>query len=133
MDRRRYPPEWPRISLEVRARSGGRCECEGECGRDHAAEDLEGGGDWKRTPLQNSPRCSRRNGDPIGGYRIVLTVAHLWRGPCAEHHAQAVKCGDPAHLKAMCQRCHLTYDLPHHIARAKRTRRARKATGDLFQ
>jgi len=32
----------------------------------------------------------------------------------------------------MCQACHLAYDLPQHQANARRSRRARKATGDLF-
>lgn len=32
----------------------------------------------------------------------------------------------------MCQRCHLRYDAKHHAINARRTRRARKATGDLF-
>jgi hypothetical protein len=114
MRRKDYPPDWPAVSRTVRDRSGGRCECAGECGR-------------------HAERCERRQGEPLSaGYRVVLTVAHLWRGPCARCHADRHKCGEPAHLKAMCQRCHLIYDLPHHVAAAKRTRRARKATGDLF-
>lgn len=28
----RYPPDWPAIAEEVRARAGDRCECQGECG-----------------------------------------------------------------------------------------------------
>ena len=116
-DPSRYPPDWRTVSISARVRSGGRCECEGECGLPHA------------------PRCPRKNGEPLGGYRVVLTVAHLWRGPCAAHHAAGVKCGEPAHLKAMCQPCHLRYDLPPHHANARATRRAerrRRAAGDLF-
>jgi hypothetical protein len=72
---------------------------------------------------------------PSGRGKVVLTVAHLWRGPCADHHAAKVKCGEPDHLKAMCQRCHLAYDLPQHRENAARTRRQRRrerASGDLF-
>jgi len=84
MRRKDYPPDWPAVSRTVRDRSGGRCECAGECGR-------------------HAERCERRQGEPLSaGYRVVLTVAHLWRGPCARCHADRHKCGEPAHLKAMC-------------------------------
>lgn len=115
MDLKRYPADWPAISRAIRKRSGGQCECEGECGR-HAG------------------RCPARQGDPLrSAIRfVVLTCAHLWRGPCADHDAAGLKCGDPEHLKAMCQACHLTYDRPHHVRNARRTRFLRRASGDLF-
>lgn len=35
----RYPDDWPEISRRIRFdRAGGRCECRGECGRDHSTE-----------------------------------------------------------------------------------------------
>jgi hypothetical protein len=37
-ERARYPADWPAISLRIRDRSGGRCECDGRCGHDHHAE-----------------------------------------------------------------------------------------------
>ena len=55
--------------------------------------------------------------------RIVLTVAHL------DH--QPENCSD-SNLKAMCQRCHLRYDVKHHQANASATRRAKKQNGELF-
>lgn len=114
MQRERYPADWTAIVAAVRKRSRGRCECQGECGR------------------HDGP-CGRRQGDPLeSGARVVLTTAHLWRGPCAEHAAAGVKCGDLTHLGHYCQRCHLSYDLPHHVANARATRRGRKASGDLF-
>lgn len=131
MDRSRYPAEWPAIARGVRERSGGRCECHGECGRDHA-------GDCDRHGRPPGPtreaRCAAVHGapHPVTGSRVVLTAAHLWRGPCAEHAVAGIKCGDLEHLAALCQRCHLAYDLPHHVANARRTRRKRKALGDLF-
>lgn len=60
---------------------------------------------------------------PITGSRVVLTIAHLDHTP--EHN-------DPANLRALCQRCHLTYDAKHHAKTAYQTRRAGKAAGDLF-
>ena len=88
----RYPPDWPEISLAIRRdRAGWRCECPGRCGRGHAH------------------RCEARNGQPHPqtGSRVVLTVAHLDGVPenCADDN-----------LEAMCQACHLSYDLPEHIA-----------------
>ena len=38
MDYGKYPKNWKEISLAIRKRSGGRCECEGECGADRENE-----------------------------------------------------------------------------------------------
>lgn len=100
-NRGRYPKDWKRISLAIRERAGGRCECEGECGL------------HRTNP--GPRRCEERNGQPAkwAKGKIVLTVAHL------DH--QPENC-DPGNLKAMCQRCHLRYDAGHHAANAKVTR-----------
>ena len=102
-----YPKDWPAISRRIRARAEGRCECHGECGRDH------------------NGRCRAANGEPHPETlsRVVLTTAHL-------DHAPA-NCADD-NLKAMCQRCHLAYDHKHHQANARETRRKRKEIGDLL-
>lgn len=88
-DRSRYPKEWPIISRDIRARSEGRCECMGECGKHYGR------------------RCDERNGEQGIDMRgkVILTVAHLDHTP--EH------C-DPENLRAMCQACHLRYDADHH-------------------
>jgi hypothetical protein len=108
-DRKKYPPDWPAISKKIRARAAGRCE--GPAGRD--PEDVDG-------------RCWAMNGEPhpITGSKVVLTVAHV-------HDPDPMNCSDE-NLAALCQRCHLAHDRPHHIAKAKANRRARKAVGDLF-
>lgn len=51
---------------------------------------------------------------PVTGSRVVLTVAHL-----SDMRPEA---DDMLNLAALCQRCHLRHDRPHHAA----TRRARK-------
>ena len=109
-DRRAYPSDWPAISLRIRARSGGQCECEGECG-------------LHRHPPR---RCEEQHGYPAMWAKgtIVLTVAHLNPDP--------MDCR-PENLKAMCQRCHLRYDLPLHMRNAARTRRAKLNNHELFQ
>jgi len=112
-DRTKYPPDWRTISVSIRNRSGGRCECRGECGHTHLA-----------------PRCDAMNHTrhPVTGSRVVLTVAHL----CRCRDAEGKKCGDPTHLLALCQRCHLSLDRADHIAHARANRHARRAAADLF-
>lgn len=136
MDPKDYPPDWPAISREIRARrANGQCECTGECGRhhgtrcaaiNHATGHRDRTGQWYPYKVGRDPEQWSK---PV---LVVLTVAHLWRGPCAAHHAAGIKCGDADHLKAMCQGCHLRYDLAHHVARRKRNRFEKKAIGDLF-
>ena len=103
----RYPKDWKRISLAIRKRSGGRCECLGECG------------------LHPDHRCVELNGEFAvwAKGKIVLTVAHLDHTP--------ENCED-TNLKAMCQRCHLRYDQELHQQHSRETRRNRKAIGDLW-
>lgn len=110
-ERARYPKDWKAISVRIRERSGGRCECTGECGlhRDHPGP----------------RRCVERHGEAAkwAKGRVVLTVAHLNHQPedCRNEN-----------LKAMCQRCHLRYDRPHHAKNSAQTRRAAKQTRELF-
>lgn len=98
----RYPPDWPKISRQIRDRAGDRCE---------------------GSPA--FPDCRAANGQPhpVTGSKVVLTVGHLDHTP--------ENCGDD-NLRAWCQRCHLTYDRDHHARTRLRTRRARRASGDLF-
>lgn len=81
-NRARYPRDWKAISLRIRARAEGRCE---------------------GSPA--FPDCRAENGKAhtVTGSIVVLTVAHL------DH--QPENCGDD-NLRAMCQRCHNTYDAP---------------------
>lgn len=107
-----YPENWTEISLRIRLeRAQGQCECSGEC-------------------KSHTGRCERRQGDPTTNpeYAVTLTVAHLDAdgGPCRCKEETGEKCGIDTHLKAMCNRCHLVYDMPHHIRNAKATRTAKK-------
>lgn len=96
----RYPPDWPEISLSIRRdRAGWRCECGGRCGRGHVH------------------RCEARHGQPHPDTRsrVVLTTAHIDGVPenCADDN-----------LEAMCQACHLSYDMAEHVANRRRSREA---------
>lgn len=128
----RYPKNWTsEIVPAIRARSGNRCECTGQCGVRH------------ETALSFGARCTARNGElgywdecavwqrhrPMfdGGrkiIKIVLTVMHLNHTP--------EDCDD-ANLLHGCQACHLRYDAPRKQADIKARRKAARASGDLFQ
>ena len=117
MDYKRYPTNWREISLRIRARSGGRCECAGECGL------------HRTTP--GPRRCCETNGSPAKWARgkVILTVAHLGAPkldgtPGDPHDKMDVR---DENLKAMCQRCHLRYDAKEHAANARETRRKKRA------
>lgn len=76
------------------------------------------------------PACRAWNGEPHPdtGSLVVLTVAHLDHDP-----ANNGESGNRPNLKALCQRCHLNHDRATHLRNAHKTRRARKALGDLFK
>ncbi len=101
-NRDRYPKDWKVIADAIRARAGQRCE---------------------GSPAY--PDCRADNGmaHPVTGSLVVLTVAHLDHTP--------ENCSDD-NLKAMCQRCHLTYDAEHHKRTAYATRKKAMQTADLF-
>jgi hypothetical protein len=100
-NRDRYPRNWAALSRWVKVdRAGGRCECEGECGRG-----------------THDGRCPNVHGEPAygTGSKVVLTTAHLDHTP---------ENSDPTNLRAMCQGCHLHYDRDHHAETRRATRAA---------
>lgn len=130
-----YPANWQEIRTLVRARSGGRCECIGECGLHDGTPSPECRlGDahercgWPRNcecwchagfQAPDATRCEERDGAPAiwAKGKVVLTTAHLCHEP---------SCDDLEHLRHMCNRCHLRYDRQLH-ARHARERRRREA------
>ena len=54
---------------------------------------------------------------PETGSKVVLTIAHLDHDPSHNHFDN---------LKALCQKCHLTYDAKLHAKHAAETRRAKQ-------
>jgi len=103
-NKNRYPKDWKQISLAIKERSGWQCECEGECG------------------LHPGKRCEELHREPAKWAKgtVILTVAHL------DH--QPENCGE-GNLKAMCQRCHLRYDVTHHSE--SRCRRRDEMVGQM--
>jgi hypothetical protein len=100
----RYPDNWREISEFVRfVRADGRCECTEECG-EHGGE-----------------RCEAIHGQPhpVTESKVVLTTAHL--GISGDKHDKMdVRLEN---LKAMCQKCHLRFDIAEHRYNASMTRR----------
>lgn len=103
VDLSRYPANWGEISLRIRNRANWVCECNGECGG-------------------HKGPCPAHDGvpHPLTGSIVILTVAHLGTGTGDKHDKMDVR---DENLKAMCQRCHLLFDIEEHIANAKATRR----------
>lgn len=90
----RYPADWKEIGSEIRNRSKNaygeeQCECRGQCLK-HRGRCGEINRTWARY------RRSK------GRIKVRFTVAHLCHTPA---------CDDRMHLRAMCEPCHLIYDL----------------------
>lgn len=124
-DSKDYPPNWfteirPSI-LERATDSDGvtRCEWCGIPNHEHGARDKSG--EW-----HSSYDISFMK---LGGLlklfgttrpriiQIVLTIAHI-------HDMDKMNC-EPGNLAALCQKCHLNHDRPHHIAKRKANARRR--------
>lgn len=111
VDWSKYPDNWRDLVAQVRARSGDRCECRGECGTSSCGA-----------------RCAAVNYQPHPetGSRVVLTTAHL------DHDTTH---NDLSNLRHLCQRCHLRMDAALHARNAMATRRRRleeAGQGSLF-
>lgn len=117
MDRSRYPRNWNKVSRTLRRIAGYRCEW---CGRANGTP-LPSGATYKK---------GRRRGMPVP---VIVTVAHLGvpypdgrPGDSSDKH-------DLRHenLAVLCAKCHLAYDLEHHIKNAKRTKARKKREAAL--
>jgi len=126
INKKDYPPDWKQISLAVRTEAGWRCEW---CGAKHkevierrpnlryktpGMEAYEV--DWIHHVAVNNPTDGKEEFTDTMTWarlryyrltRIILTVAHLDRNS---------KNDDRKNLAALCQRCHLRYDIRQHIA-----------------
>jgi hypothetical protein len=100
-----YPQGWRSFAAAIKVtRARGRCECTGECGL--------------HRPNPRPRRCTETHRARARWFRgrVTLTTAHL----CNCHPL----CMNPAHVKAMCQRCHLRVDSRKHARARLATQRA---------
>jgi len=102
-NKKRYPINWKDISLQIKQRANYKCEF---------CEAIHNSYVKKYTREICTP-------DEENVVKIILTVAHLEHTPenCNEDN-----------LRALCQKCHNTYDANHR----KCTRKKTKATGNLL-
>jgi len=98
-NKKRYPKNWKQIREEVLERANHCCE---------------------GSPKYPDCRVANYRLHPVTNSKIVLTIAHLDHMP--ENNGEP---GNRPNLKAWCQRCHNTYDMPHRMKNAKLTREKR--------
>jgi hypothetical protein len=96
-----YSKEWKAFRTSILERAGNQCE---------------------GTPQH--PECRAENGKPHPdtGSIVVLTIAHMDQD---ESHC------DPGRCRALCQKCHNSWDAPHRRVNAAKTRRRKSPQIDL--
>ncbi len=102
-NRKRYPKNWPEISLDLRAKADWRCQ---------------------GSPAYPKCRASANAPHPVTGSAVVLTVGHL------DHQPENCR---PENLRVWCQRCHNTYDAAHRKETRARTAREAANTREMFE
>ena len=130
-----YPIDWAELSRSIRfRRAKGRCE---RCSRPHGVTVCHlGDGRWYdteiaawrdgegRTLRTNLPAPESLPADFAPAFtKVYLACAHL------DHDLAN---NEASNLAALCQRCHMIHDRPHHLARRRITYLMRRALGDLF-
>jgi hypothetical protein len=125
-----YPIDWPQLSALIRfGRAKGRCE---RCGRPHGrtVHHLgdgrwwdEAAGTWRDGRGREIEPPAFAEYKRLRRTRVVLAAAHLDHDPGNNR---------PRNVRALCQRCHLLHDRPHHRVQARLTVLMRRALGDLF-
>jgi hypothetical protein len=111
IDYKEYPANWKtEIRPAVLARANNCCE---DCGAPNHAiihRPKKGKPDWVLWP--EGMESEAWTVDGLKSTRIVLTIAHM-------DHDKSNEEVKLERLKALCQRCHLLYDIKHHISNRK--------------
>src|SRR3990167_10311144 len=106
IDYKEYPPNWKtEIRPAILKRAENKCE---DCGAPNHAiiyRPHKGKSDWKL--FQEGMEAEAMSLDGIKATKIILTIAHL-------DHDKRNHDISMDRLKALCQRCHLRYDMNHH-------------------
>lgn len=134
--RERYPQNWADISRHIRARENNQCKW---CGVPNGAIGYRTArGEFVKvfdSIADADLRADALAADGIKLVRIVLTVAHLGVSradgtPGDPHDKMDVR---DENFAALCQRCHLRYDLREHITNAAKTRRKKIVAGGQLE
>lgn len=127
MDRSLYPPNWEEISAALKEQVGQVCEQCGIPNEIYIYRNKFNPAKWIREPeeWEDSEESEalehelyyHRTEYPRKPHQVVLTTAHLDHNPANNERSN---------LRVLCQRCHLLYDLPHHIESRKANRAAKE-------
>lgn len=108
IDYKEYPKNWKtEIRPAILDRSNNCCEF---CGvKNHSIINRTGKGlnDWEYWPEGMESEAWSLDGKK--STKIILTIAHL-------DHDKFNHDVDLSRLKALCQKCHLQYDIKHHVS-----------------
>lgn len=124
VDWSRYPANWREVRNRIVERAGDCCEWCGAPNRQIIVRDNRTNpAAWR---LAEFGEMLEDDGTPTT--LVVLTVAHLGAPhpdgtPGDKHDKHDVR---DENLAALCQRCHLLYDLDDHVRHAAETRRRRR-------
>lgn len=126
IDYKRYPKNWKELRAKVLQRAGNKCE---GCGVENYSILNKTDGrkpcqtDWDmiHSRIRHSHSNMTESLKHHGFKKIILTIAHL-------DHDEENQDVTIDRLKALCQRCHLHYD----VEEKKRRRKNKKAVEDLF-
>jgi hypothetical protein len=103
-----YPPNWKEIRKRILLRADNKCEF---CGvTNYAFVWRDKMGKWQLMPEGHEADAMALDGFKFT--KIVLTIAHL-------DHDKLNHSVQDDRLAALCQKCHLGYDLPRHIENRK--------------
>ncbi len=120
-DYSKYPDNWKQIRAAILDRANNCCEF---CGVENYAFGIRDKHGTFEQIDEGSADDRSLDGEKV--IKIVLTVAHM------NHDITDSR---SENLRALCQRCHLTYDAKHHSKNASHTRemkRTHKNQGVLF-
>lgn len=123
IDYTRYPKDWKAISRRVREQAGNKCQW---CG---VPNGVIGYRDTKGVFHElDEGAIDTAILDGLRVTKIVLTVAHLGvpkpDGSVGDKHDKHDVRDE--NLAALCQKCHLGYDLDDHVRHAAETRRRKR-------
>lgn len=111
-----YPSNWREISSKIRFdRARGKCEF---CGARHGWYRGRNGILWEPSIVDYLSLLELAE-----FAKIVLTTAHLDHDPTNNADEN---------LRALCQKCHLAHDLPHHLLSRRINRERETRQGRLF-
>lgn len=104
IDYSEYPPDWKEMRQRILVRANNCCE---------------------GSPKFPDCRAENHQPHPVTESKVILTIGHL-------NHDKSNWDVKDEELKAWCQRCHLSYDINHHVANRKYGRNHSKVNLKLF-